>query len=105
MKLEQKYNQKSDEYYCDLTRKLDDLCGYTVKKHPLYKNYILDTRDLWSNSFAIRVPGRTTGSIKVDKNNVIVEIVFATELVGTDNIYPSNVYQEIEQYIGLTLKC
>lgn len=30
MKLEKKYNQSNGEYYCELTRKLDEVCGYAV---------------------------------------------------------------------------
>lgn len=103
MKLEKKYNQNKGEYYCDLTRKLDDLCGYTVS-NPRYKHYICDTGDLWENRFAIRVPGRTVGSIKIDKSNFIEEIIFSNDLVGDLKQYPPNIYQMVEAYLGKALE-
>lgn len=103
MKLEKKYDQNNGEYYCELTRKLDELCGY-ASNSPRYKHYICDTRDLWDKCFTIRVPGRTTGSIEVDTNNVITKISFSTELVGDLKQYPSNVYEEVVKYIRETLE-
>lgn len=103
MKLEKRYDENNGEYYCDLTRKLDDLCGYAVS-NPRYKHYICDTRDLWYNYFAIRVPGRTVGSIKVDESKSIEEIAFSNDLVGDLRQYPSNIYQEIERFLGIALE-
>lgn len=103
MRLEKKYNQNNGEYYCDLTRKLDLLSGYTVT-NPRYKHYIYDTRDFWDNCLAIRVPGRTTGSIEVDTNNVITNISFSTELIGDNRQYPTNIYRELEEYVGVNLE-
>ena len=103
MKLEKKYNKNNKEYYCDLTRKLDDVCGYTVS-NPRYKHYIYDARDLWDKTLAIRVPGRTTGNIEVDNNNIITKISFSTELVGDIKQYPSNTDIKMEKYIGIALE-
>ena len=103
MKLEKKYNQSNGEYYCELTRKLDEVCGYAVN-HPRYKHYICDTRDLWRNCLVIRVPGRTTGSIQVDKDNVITRISFAMDLIGNVKQYPENIYGEVDKYIGVALE-
>lgn len=103
MKLEKKYGQNNGEYYCDLTRKLDELCSYTISI-PRYKHYIYDTRDLWCNCLAIRVPGRTTGSIEVDNSNKITKISLSSDLIGDIKQYPSDIYREIEEYIGLTLE-
>lgn len=103
MKLEKKYNQNNREYYCEFTRELDVLCGCAVT-NPRYKHYIYDTRDLWDDCLAIRVPGRTTGSIEVGKNNVITKISFGTDLIGDTKQYPDNIYREIEKYIGVALE-
>lgn len=103
MKLEKKYDQNNGEYYCDLTRKLDEVCGYAVS-NPRYKHYICDTRDLWCNLLTIRVPGRTVGSIKLNESNSIEAIAFSTDLVGDLKQYPSNIYQDIEMYLGITLE-
>lgn len=103
MKLEKKYGQNNGEYYCDLTRKLDELYGYTISI-PRYKHYIYDTRDLWCNCLAIRVPGRTTGSIEVDNSNKITKISLSSDLIGDIKQYPSDIYRKIEDYIGLTLE-
>lgn len=102
MKLEKKCDRHK-EYYCDLTRLLDELCGYTMI-NPRYKHYICDTRDLWDSCLAIRVPGRSTGSIEVDPNNVITKISFLNEMVGDVKQYPPYVYGEVEKYIGITLE-
>lgn len=103
VKLEKKYSHNDGEYYCDLTRMLDELCGYTVR-HPRYKHYICDTRDLWDRCLAIRVPGRTVGSITINENNSIESIAFLSDLVGDLKQYPSNIYQKIELYLGITLE-
>lgn len=105
MKLEKKYKQNNREYYCDITRKLDELCGYT-DKCSRYKNYIYDTRNSRCDCLAIRIPGRTTGSIELNANNEIVKISFCEDVVGEDKPYwyPSNVEQEMEQYTGISLE-
>lgn len=100
MKLEKKYDQNNGEYYCDLTRRLDELCGYTVT-NPRYKHYICDMRDLWDNCFVIRIPGRTTGNIVVDKNNVITKVVYYTK---SETLNLSNIHKELERYIGMALE-
>lgn len=105
MKLEKKYEENNREYYCDITRKLDELCGYT-DKYSRFKNYIYDTRDRRCNCLAIRLPGRTTGNIELNKNNEIVKLSFREDVVGEDKPYwyPSNVIQEMEQYLGVSLE-
>lgn len=103
MKLEKKYNQNNGEYYCELTRELDELCGYAAT-NPRYKHYIYDTRDLWDNELAIRVPGKTTGGIQVDKNNAITRIAFGIGLSEDTKQYPDDIYREMEKYIGVALE-
>lgn len=99
MRLELKYTQKSNEYYCEITKKLDEICGYKC-----YKTYILDTRDLWSNCLAIRVLGRTVGNIEIDKTGKIIKITLSKDLIGEGKRYPSNIYGKLEKYIGEQLE-
>lgn len=103
MKLVQKYSFNSKLYCCELTRKLDELCEYTIN-HPRYKNYIVDTRDLWKNCFAVRAQGRTIGTIEIDNNNKIIRISIAKDLVGEDKQFPANVQEKVEKYIGEVLE-
>lgn len=103
MKLEKKYKQNNREYYCELTKELDEICGYTTN-YPRYKHYIYDTRDLWNNCLAIRVPGKTVGNIRLNKNSVIIQISLSTDLIGDDHCYPINIYKEMEKYIGLIVE-
>lgn len=65
--------------------------------HIISKKYLLDTRDIWDNTFAIRIPGRTTGAIRLSDDNVIVECVVS------DERYPKDTNEILEQYIGETL--
>jgi len=82
-----------DEYYCPITEKLDVLIGVTDKSHH-FKNYLLDTRDIWDNTFSIRIPGRTTGVIRLDDNNIIIECLV------DDPRYPDNTNEILKQFVG-----
>lgn len=46
MELIHKNSWSKDEYYCPVTEKLDELIGVSSKSHH-FKNYLLDTRDIW----------------------------------------------------------
>lgn len=96
MKLVRKNTWARDEYYCPITEVLDELIGVTDKSHH-FKNYLLDTRDVWDNTFAIRIPGRTTGTIRLSDNNIIVECLVS------DEKYPKGTNEILKQYIGEVL--
>ena len=100
MQLINRYEENNKEYYCDFTKELDDFCGCAVK-FARYKHYILDTRDLWENYLAIRVPGRTVGGIKIDSNKLIIGIELSNELIGENKLYPQNVGDMLKKYIGV----
>lgn len=48
--------------------------------------------------YGIRVPGRTTGWIAIDSNNVIVDIGISQECIG--KFYNDEVTEVINKYIG-----
>ncbi len=87
MKLIRKNSIVGDEYYCEFTKTLDELCGFKTKC-PNFHNYLLDTRDIHNNSLDLRVPGMTTGYIKMNNKNMVVECKIIDDLIGEGNIYP-----------------
>ena len=88
------------EYYCDITKLLDDYSGLK-KTLNHFRNYICDTRDLWDNkTLAIRVPGRTVGGIYFDNNYKITNVKIDNMLIGDDNWYPKNINDVLKQFIG-----
>lgn len=93
MNLVHKNTWLRDEYYCPITTKLDELIGVADKSHH-FKNYLLDTRDVWDNTFSIRIPGRTTGVIRLDKSNIIIECLV------DDPRYPDNTNEILKQFVG-----
>lgn len=101
MNLEPKYQDKGKEYYCNLTKELDTIAGFSGR----YKHYLLDVRDSFDNFFAIRVPGRTIGDIELDNRTAIVNIVIAQDFVGNGNFYPRNIRDVLSKYIGEVIEC
>ena len=102
MKLIRKNKYASDEFFCDITKELDWLCGYSDEQK--YKNYLLDMSDIRSNIYAIRVPGRTTGTVRLDKNNVIVECFISSYLTGVGRIYPEVTNEILKKFIGVVVE-
>lgn len=101
MILKRKYKDgfSMDEYFCDLTEKLDECAYFDTKERPYYRHYLLDyknTKDYCN--FAIRVPGGTVGGIWVDKNNVITSIKVDTNYVV--KTYSDELNDIIQKYIG-----
>ena len=102
MKMENRPNGiLRDDYYCDLTRELDTLAKLDGSE--FFKHYIfIDAMDKSSEWLAIRVPGGTVGSIRVDANNTILKIEIDTKYVI--KTYPDNVNEIIQKYIGEVLE-
>ena len=98
MKLELR-NGYSKEYRSDLTRELDKISCISNRQYcSMFRHYIL--ADEWcmkNKCLAIRVPGRTVGSIWIDDNNKILKI--SIDLSASLN-YPDNVNEIMEKYIG-----
>lgn len=100
MKLIHKSSIMEDEYYCEFTKELDELCGFKIK-YPDFHNYLLDTRDEHNNSLDLRVPGTTTGYIKMNDENMIIECKIIDDMIGEGNIYPSLINEWIcQKFIG-----
>lgn len=104
MKLVKNKNYTNDEYRCEITYELDNMCNYINEAHG-YVNYLLDLKgcendDLWW--FGIRVPGRTVGVLATDDNGVIVKCTIGSDCVGSR--YPDNVNEIIKKYIGKQLE-
>lgn len=93
MELIHKNSWSKDEYYCPVTEKLDGSIGLAGTSHH-FKSYLLDTRDIWGNTFSIRIPGRTVGVIRLDENNTIVECLV------DDPRYPDDTNEILKQFIG-----
>ncbi len=89
------------EYYCEITKMLDeDLCQENRPKW--YRNYIYDTRDIFdNNTLVIRFPGMTTGYIRFDDNNIITECKIE-EYTLKDKWchYVGDVNEKFKQFVG-----
>lgn len=107
MKLELKPWERN-EYWCDLTRELDELAGIRDIYQEMYdewgyRHYVLIwPQDIHERCFAIRIPGGTVGAIWFDENNQITKIVVDTDYVV--KTYPANVNQIIQKYVGQTIE-
>ena len=80
----------------DLTKELDEYLD--INEEYRLNNYIYDHP--FNNSWPIRYPGATRGGIRVDKNNIITDIVLYTD---SDDIYKENVRDILDKYIGMKL--
>lgn len=107
MKLENKYKgskyEALNEFYCDITRFLDEQIGSepdSVWKHYIYRHYIYHSEELCKKKkcLAIRVPGRTIGGIWLDNNYVIEKIEVDTDYVVKN--YPENINELLQKFIG-----
>ena len=97
------------EYHCELTEELDKLCGLdTEDEDNIFRNYLLDTRDVWDNCFAIRIPGRTTCGVYLDENNIITKCIIDKELCNGNSkkpyYYPISINEFLKKYIGVKVE-
>lgn len=96
-----------DEYYCELTTKLDELAGIT-EKSPGYdfgfRHYILaEQKDKEQyGGYAIRIPGGTLGTVSIDNDDVITEVFVDTNYVV--KTYVKDVNEQLKQFIGQKLE-
>ena len=87
------------EYFCDLTKELDDLAELG-KYHTYMRHYVY--ADNWAferKCLPIRMPGRTTGGIWIDDDNVItkVEVDLDGCVIGK---YLYDVNEKLQKYVG-----
>lgn len=100
-KSKNKYFNKT--YYCEITDVLDSCFKLFKTTHPIL-NYVYDSRDIWDGkTIAIRIPGRTSGYIKINEDNIILECVIHDDLVGKNNWYDKNVNEKLKKFIGKKL--
>ena len=104
MKLEIKTRDYTcKEYYCDITRELDELANLSSE---WFKHYILVCKNSNTNTgfdFIIRVPGGTLGAILLDENMVITKIIIDTNYVVKS--YPKDVGKIInDKYVGTKIE-
>ena len=88
-----------EAYFCDLTEELDKLAE--LEKHHTYMRHYVYADDWAFNQkcLPIRMPGRTTGGIWVDDDNVItkVEVDLDGCVIGK---YPDDVNEKLQKYVG-----
>lgn len=87
------------EYLCELTKELDELVGLE-KYHTYIRHYVF--ADDWAfeqRCLPIRMPGRTTGGVWIDDNNVITraEVDLDGCVIGK---YPDDVNEKLYKYVG-----
>jgi len=103
MILKRKYKDgfNMDEYFCELTKELDELSGLDKKESYEYgrRHYILATNSYKKDHlYAIRIPGGTVGDIETDNNDIILNLTIDVNYVV--RTYPKNINEIIQKYIG-----
>ena len=91
------------QYLCRLTDELDEY-RHNFALSRLIKNYIYDVRDVFDNTFAIRMPGRTYGGIMVDDDMKIVKCWIDEDQTGENKPYMDGVNEMLLKYIGEKLE-
>ena len=99
MKLTKRKTVDWEAYFCELTKDLDNLAELE-KYHTYMRHYIY--ADNWAferKCLPIRMPGRTTGGVWIDDDNVItkVEVDLDGCVIGK---YPDDVNEKLQKYIG-----
>ena len=105
MKIKLKSKGYWDEYFCNITDRLDQLAGLkTTNDGYCWRHYILyDDYHKKNNIMAIRIPCGTVGGIKLDDNNVIKEIKVNTNYVV--DTYPDNVEEIMnDEFVGVKVE-
>ena len=82
IKLLNRNTYSNDEFCCEVTRFLDNnnpnCFQGPFKNYLLYLSYLEDDKDL--RTFAIRVPGRTVGAMKIDREGIIVSCIIDDDI-------------------------
>lgn len=86
------------EYYCDLTREIDQLLGLSLDQY--WKHYILvDDSMIKDKCFAIRIPGGTVGGIWINDENIITKIFVYTDYYVIEE-YPADINEKLAHFVG-----
>jgi hypothetical protein len=90
-----------NEYFCELTNKLDNVL---IGKSDIYRVYILDCRDPKESqlTLVLRVPGCTVGYIVIDNDTMcIISGEIYNRSITRFSLNPNDI---IKNYIGVKLE-
>lgn len=86
------------EYYCDLTRELNQILGLSPDQY--WKHYILaDDSMIKDKCLAIRIPGGTVGGIWINDENIITKIFVYTDYYVIEK-YPADINEKLAHFVG-----
>lgn len=87
------------EYYCDLTREMDQIIGISPDQY--WKHYVLYADGLMKKDkcLAIRIPGGTVGGIWINDENIIVRVFVNPEYYVIKK-YPADINEKLAHFVG-----
>ena len=86
------------EYYCDLTRELNQILGLSPDQY--WKHYILANDSMIKDKcLAIRIPGGTVGVIWINDDNIITKIFMYTDYYVIKK-YPADINEKLAHFVG-----
>lgn len=86
------------EYYCDLTREIDQILGLSSDQYR--KHYILANDSMIKDKcLAIRIPGGTVGGIWINNENIIVRVFVNPEYYVIEK-YPADINEKLAHFVG-----
>lgn len=92
----------TDEYINDLTEEMDKHILHPVPKLS-WKTYIY-APSFNRSHYGIRYPGATRGSVVLDEDNIITNIIlYDTAVGGVIGCYKDSVNEAVKQFIGRKL--
>lgn len=95
-----------DHYLCELTEFLDDhMIGDMHRSFLRFGNYCM--KDCNDGIIPIRYPGATRGHIRVDENNIVIEIKLYNMTGGVaygGKIYKDGTDEKIQKFLGCKIE-
>lgn len=86
------------EYYCDLTREIDQILGLSPDQY--WKHYILANDSMIKDKcLTIRIPGGTVGGIWINNENIIVRVFVNPEYYVIEK-YPADINEKLAHFVG-----
>lgn len=93
------------EYCCEITEYLNNNVRYNFGDvHPYSLCYIYDSRSIWSNTIAIRMPGSTIGCIRFNDENVITECCIDDDVMSKSRCFSEDINERLKRFVGSVLK-
>lgn len=104
MKLMRIRNKTPNEFWCELSMELDNLCGIHSYQTRFSRHYVyVDKVYLKENILVIRVPGRSMGGIYLDDSNKIIDIKIDRE--SNLILYPENIEELLkDKFLGVEVE-